>query len=44
MEEELNEGISEEFDKELNRIVGDLFEELKKQAMSSVRRNFSEGH
>jgi Gas vesicle synthesis protein GvpL/GvpF len=37
MEEELKEGISEEFDKELNRIAGDLFDELKKQAMSSVK-------
>ena len=37
MEEELKEGISEEFDKELNRIVEGLFEDLKRQAMASVK-------
>ena len=37
MEEELKEAISEEIDKELNNIVEGLFEDLKKQAIASVK-------
>ena len=37
MEEELKEIISEELDKELNNIAEGLFEDLKRQAIASVK-------
>jgi len=42
MEEELKEVIYEELDKALNNIVGSLFEDLKKQAIASVKNKVLE--
>jgi len=42
MEEELKDVISEEMDKELNKIVEDLFKSIGKHAVASVRNKVLE--